>query len=425
MPSYDQIIKLSVTMDQSQSTKRASSITYDGPKETPTYAWVILAVIYIASVAAPLSQSKIPPVMPVLMEAFNLSLASTGLLMSVFAITGFLLALPAGLILQRVGLKVTGLIATGCLVIGSVLGALAATSGMLLFSRVVEGVGMGLIAVAAPAAIAMWFPPHKQGTPMGIWATWAPLGSTLMFVLAPWMADTYGWQSIWWFSAAFALLAFMLALVFLRMPSGMPTASLDTNKAAGEKLLDLKLALANRDIWFLAALFGLFNLALTAVSTYLPTFLTTLRGYTMSSAAFTASLPMIVVMLFAPLSGILSDKIGSRKALFTWPLLAIAVLLPLPFQVSSTLIPFFMILNGMIVGAVPTAAFSAAPEIMRKPELAGLGLGVISLGQSLGMFIGPILFGGLVEQVNWTAASLAMFPFMLAAFFFGRAVQVR
>ena len=60
--------------------------------------------------------------MPVLMETFNLSLTQAGMLMSVFAITGFILALPAGLIIQRLGLKISGLIATGCLVIGSVLG---------------------------------------------------------------------------------------------------------------------------------------------------------------------------------------------------------------------------------------------------------------------------------------------------------------
>ena len=413
-------------MNPSQTTQQASSTTtYNETVKTPSYAWVILAVAYIASVAAPLSQSKVPPVMPVLMEAFNLSLSSTGMLMSVFAITGFILALPAGLILQRLGLKVTSLIAMGCLVIGSVLGALATTSGMLLFSRSVEGVGMGLIAVVAQAAIAMWFPPQKQGTPMGIWATWAPLGSTLMFVLAPWMADAFGWRSIWWFSAGFAVLAFGLVLFFMRMPPGMQADPQASSKAAGAIPLDLKAALANRDIWLLAALFGLFNLVLMSISTYLPTYLATMRSYTMTSASFISSLPMMVMLVVAPLSGFLSDKTGSRKAFFTWPLLAIAVLLPLPFQVPSTIIPIVMILSGMIGGTVPTAAFAAAPEIMRKPELAGLGLGVISLGQSLGMFIGPILFGGLVEQVNWTAASLAMFPFMLAAFFFGRAVQVR
>ena len=58
------------------------------------YAWVILAVVYLASVAAPLSQSKVPPIMPVLMQAFQLNLTEAGLLMSVFAVTGLLLVAP-------------------------------------------------------------------------------------------------------------------------------------------------------------------------------------------------------------------------------------------------------------------------------------------------------------------------------------------
>jgi MFS family permease len=87
-----------------------------------------------------------------------------------------ILALPAGIILQKLGPKVAGLIAVGCLMIGSAWGALANGAGLLLASRVLEGVGMGLIAVVAPASIAMWFPREKQGTPMGIWATWVPVG---------------------------------------------------------------------------------------------------------------------------------------------------------------------------------------------------------------------------------------------------------
>ena len=39
--------------------------------EVPKYAWVILAVAFIASVAAPLNQFKVPPVMLVLMEGFQ------------------------------------------------------------------------------------------------------------------------------------------------------------------------------------------------------------------------------------------------------------------------------------------------------------------------------------------------------------------
>jgi MFS family permease len=175
-----------------QVVQPAPKGTEQSTPSVPAYAWTILVVAYIAGVAAPLNQFKVSPVMPVLMETFNISISTAGWLMSVFAVTGFLLAIPAGIILQKLGLKTTGLLAMGFLVVGSVLGAISSSAGLMMFSRVIEGVGMGLIAVVAPAAIAMWFPREKQGTPMGIWATWVPVGSIIMFILAPAMASAMG-----------------------------------------------------------------------------------------------------------------------------------------------------------------------------------------------------------------------------------------
>jgi fucose permease len=49
--------------------------------------------------------------MPVLMEAFQLNLSQAGMLMSFFALTGLILALPAGIAMQKLGAKVAGLVA--------------------------------------------------------------------------------------------------------------------------------------------------------------------------------------------------------------------------------------------------------------------------------------------------------------------------
>lgn len=51
----------------------------------------------------------------------------------------------------------------------------------------------------------------------------------------------------------------------------------------------------------------------------------------------------------------------------------------------------FLIVLGLVIGAIPTATFAAAPEIMGKPELAGIGLAVVIMCQNLGMFVGPVL----------------------------------
>lgn len=130
------------------------------------YAWVIVWVVFLASVAAPLNQFKVPPLLPVLVETFDIELGQAALLMSSFAITGVICALPAGLVLQRLGLKTTGIIALLSLIIGSGLGAVVDRAGWLMATRVLEGIGMGLISLVGPSAITLWFRREKQGLPM-------------------------------------------------------------------------------------------------------------------------------------------------------------------------------------------------------------------------------------------------------------------
>lgn len=391
----------------------------DGGTAVPRYAWVILFIVFLVSVAAPLSQNKVPPLMPVLMDALGIGLSQAGLLMSVFSITGFLLALPAGIILQKLGPKTSGIIAVGSLVLGAALGALSGSMGLLLTSRVIKGVGMGLIAVIAPAILATWFPAEKQGMPMGIWATWVPVGNLIMMVTAPRLVVAAGWQSVWWLSAGFALVALVLYGWFMRTPPGV------TEHEAEIAPLPLRQALANRDIWLLGLTFGCFNLVFMPLVTYYPTFLAEVHGYSLANASLIVSISTALVLFSAPLAGWLSDKIGSRKLLFTIPFLAFAVMMLLPFKVTGWQIIALMVVQGSIVGAVPTATFAAVPEIMGKPQLAGLGMAVIMMGQNLGMFAAPIIFGKLVESIGWAAAGYWLIPTALAGFVVGRLVKIR
>ncbi len=384
------------------------------------YAWVILAVVYLASVAAPLNQFKVPPIMPVLMQELGIDLARAGSLMSVIALVGLILALPAGILLQRIGPRASGLLALGFMAAGAALGALAGSYNNLLASRVVEGVGIGLIGVIAPATIAMWFPLARQGVPMGIWATWVPVGSVLMYNLAPALAAARGWQAVWWLGAGFALVTMLLyALLMRRPPATEPAAG------QGRPGLDLRAALANRDIWLLALAFACFNLALIGLATFYPTFLVEVRGYPLSQAAFVASIATLVVLVSAPLAGVISDRIGSRRLVVALPFLVLAVLFIFPFRVSGWQITAVMVVQGLAAGAIATATFAAAPEVMRKPQWAGLGLAVILVGQNLGQLIGPVLLGELIGRVGWVAAGYALIPICLLGFASAWLVRVR
>jgi MFS family permease len=197
----------------------APAVSMSKPAANPSaYAWVILAVVCIASVASALNQFKVPPVLPVLSQAFNISLSNAGMLMSIFSATGLILALPAAFILRRLGHKITGLIAVGAVCIGSGLGACCTTANAMLASPFIEGAGIGLITIVAPAAIAIWFPVERRGTPLGLWTTCMPVGNIIMFNLAPRLTELAGWQLVWKVGAVLSLAAFVLFWGFSRMP---------------------------------------------------------------------------------------------------------------------------------------------------------------------------------------------------------------
>jgi predicted MFS family arabinose efflux permease len=404
-----------------------TNTTATNTSSQPTrYAWVILVVVFLASVAAPLNQSKVPPLMPVMMESFQMTIGQAGWLMSVFALTGLLLSLPTGMLVQKLGLKPLGIVALLCLIAGSGLGALASHPVVLMISRVIEGCGMGLIAVVAPAAIAIWFPGDKQGVPMGIWAIWVPVGSVTVYNLAPSMATAFGWRSVWWLGAAFSLLVLLIFVIFLRQPPWLDKkTNTDDGNTAPSKPTDSLQALRNASIWYVGLGFGCFTLTTMALATYLPTFLVEERAYSLSQAAFVASLPTIMVLFSAPAAGWLSDRIGSRRMVRAIPFLVVGAMLFFPFQIVGWQIIAFMVFLGTVMGAVPTATFATAPEVMGKPELAGLGMAVVMFGQNLGMFIGPILFGGLVEKLGWVTAGNWLVPISLLGFILAWQVKDR
>lgn len=70
--------------------------------------WLIVLVVYLASVVVILNQYKVPPLMSGLMAEFGVGAAEAGWFMSVFALMGIVLALPAALLLRRFGPKASG-----------------------------------------------------------------------------------------------------------------------------------------------------------------------------------------------------------------------------------------------------------------------------------------------------------------------------
>ena len=381
-------------------------------EETPRRAWAILAVTYFASICAPLAQFKIPPLADWLFANFapvGLDGATFGMLMSSMAIIGCILAFPAAFVARKMGLKGTVIFSLVCLAVGSAMGALANSIALLLVSRLIEGIGIGLIGVAAPTCVSIWFPPRRRGLALGLWATWVPLGCVIIMNVAPAMAggnpgvSLTGYTTVFWFCAIMSIVALVLFAAVFKLPEG-ESGDMGVEGSFKDSLPYLK----NKYIWFLGIVFfTLCMCTLAIVNTYYQQFLIAQppvgMGFSNQLAGSVTSIMMAFSLFFAPLAGGLSDRLAPNKKRWIAFGAALALLIAVPFGFrggdgSIACLVIFVIIQGAAGAFVAGGCRPMAPMIMGGTAMgATMGMAVLQFCQNLGQAIGSPVFGALMD----------------------------
>jgi MFS family permease len=419
-------------------------------QQTPRKAWAILAVVYFASIMAPLVQFKIPPLATWIFATFadvGFSDASFGLLMSTMALAGTVLAFPAAFITRRIGLKDTVLLSLSCLVLGNVLGAAIASLPMLMLGRVIEGIGIGLIGVAAPACVSVWFPEKTRGLALGIWATWVPVGIIVMFNLAPVVAGMAGdpaliielediqgviltggtealtdsralglagYSTVYWSCAVLSAIAFVLFALVFKVPEG---AKGDMG-LEGTFLQSFRL-FKNRNIWLLGIIFFMFCwCTLGVVNTFHGNFI---MGppleLSQRQASSTTSIIMVIALVVSPFAGMAFDKFPLRNKKYLVVAVLSVLLLSNCFGFNadpSLAYPFMIVMlvcQGVSGGATGGVCRPFAPLLMGGGAMgAVMGMALLQFMQNLGNAVSSPLFGALLGASggNYYLCSIVM-----------------
>ena len=383
-----------------------------------TKAWAVMLAVFLASIAAAINQFKVPPVMQYLMADLGLDMVAAGWTMSIFSVAGIILAIPAAFILRRWGLKITGTAAMGCTVAGAVIGALAPSAAAMMAARMLEGTGMGLMAIIAPAAISAWFLPRERGMPMGIWATWVPVGNVIMFNLAHPLMDAFGWRSVWWFGALCAAVTLAVYAVVVTEPqeevsrSSVPAGE---GGPAPEAAGSFGRNLLNADSWLLALAFVCFAFSLLGYNTWAPAFLSESLGMAPARASMAASLMFLAGIPGNLFAGWLLNRTGQPYRLLAAAFLVSGILYAFSFRLQAALIAVpYMLVLGFVANIIPTTEFTLAPETMPLPSLAGLALAILAIGSGTGILLGPPVLGAVVTARGWPAGSVLLALVMAA-----------
>ncbi len=394
--------------------------------KTASYAWVVLIALYMATLSTTLNLFKLPPLMTTIQTAFGVDIVKAGKLMSVFSIMGFILAFPAGFIIKRFGIKITALIAVAASAIGPIIGVLAKTFAILYVGRFIEGVGMGLIMVTAPFAISVWFPLTNRALPNGLWASSVGGGNMVMLLIAPSIAVSYGWSSVWWITAGFSILSFIVFAILFRMPKqgemdaepAPAPAAQENAPSLMEDIKEIGKGMANNSFWMIGIGFGLYNLVAMALVTFYPQFLEIVRGYSLTydngvlmHASFVTALILGIPIITGPLGGYMSDRLGKRKMMILIPYILMALTFLFPFSVTGSSITLFVIVLGIVNGPLAAVQLAAVPEVAKKPQYIGTGMAVAIFCQNIGMVLSGVIFPKIQVASGWEAAGYWMIPF--------------
>ena len=382
-------------------------------KKAPKTGWAILAVVFLAGICAPANMDKVTTLAPILMEVFNIDTGLIGWVIALFYVLGFCMAFPTAGIANKFGIKTTIIFSLIVGIIGNLLGVFSTSLPVFMVSRVLEGVGMGVMGVVGVAAISPWFAPSRQGLPLGIWGMWVSVPMFVGPIIYTAIFEATGaWQPVWWFTIGLSVLALIAFVIVYRDPDFVydedeNIVSLDGDEVPELEKPSIKKALALPVVWILAIIIILDNIGFMAVQGFLTTYIYDFLGAPLGIAAALVALAAIVGAVMSPISGAISDRIRSRRIML---LVAYVCAVAYTWLVFSTtdlvLFTVVIVLMGIACGTAGAMQWAACGEAVPPAALAG-AMAVLAFMQNLGMFLGSGFFGMLVEGMggDWGMAA--------------------
>jgi predicted MFS family arabinose efflux permease len=373
-------------------------------KQRKTTAWVVVVIAFFGGLALANVQNKVPPGILAIMEYFQIDMTTAGWLTSVFAIMGMVSAIPAAFILSKIGPKKCGMISLGCAIVGSLIGVFTESLTILLISRVIEGVGVGIIAVVGPSLISMWFPPEKRGLPMGLWGSWMMVSQALLFFVGGGLTTAFGWQGLWWFCVSICVL---VAIFYQwKVDSPPPEQNYADQEVEG---LNFKEGFKSASTWLIAGAGMIFTFCCFGFATWIAPYWSETFSWDIDvankwvSIMYALEIPIVIGI------GWMLDRIKNRKMVGVIGFLLYAGILFYCFRMGDPrLIIPFIIIYPFLEGSIPTVYWTITPQTAKKPEHVGIALGIMNVGLNLGTLVGPPLTGFLVENYGWGTATIPL-----------------
>ncbi len=337
-----------------------------------------------------------PPMGTILSADLHISHFQTSLLFSAPILMIVIVAIPAGIIADKIGLKRAIGIGVIIACIGAVLRGTASTySGLLIFS-LIFGFGMGWTFANLPKLARSCSSSQQTSFVMGIingFGLLAGIGTALAITVPLIYPLTNSYQGVFYIWSVPLLVATILWWIVVREPP-CPSAEIESEQTGS--VVGLKDVLKDKTLWLLAFILLLHNIFFYTWSGWLPTYLLQ-KGASLGISGLLTSVMLWVGVPTVILVPMLFSRTNISKRLLIWvPSLIFAFLAIWILYASGLSIWIIMAVAGIINILRFNTLLSLPVEIMPK-EHAGVAGGVVVAIGYIGAVIGPSMTGQILD----------------------------
>ena len=349
----------------------------------------------------------------------------------------------AGIILDKMGIRFTGLLSASLMVLGACIKyvgitdwfqttefcawlgswwtSFPASAKVASFGFMIFGCGCEMAGTTVSKAIAKWFEGKEMALAMGMEMAIARLGVFAVMWLAPMVSG-------WFDQSVVAPVAFCTVLLIIGLLNYAIFVLMDQKFdkqliASGEKkeesseeefqIKDLGKIFSSKMFWLVALLCVLYYSAIFPFQRYAPNFLEVTLGIDAESAARLFSCFPVLAMCLTPFLGALLDFKGKGATmLMVGAVIMIACHLSfaflLPMFPSKGLALLLVVTLGVSFSLVPAALWPSVPKIIDN-RILGSAYCIIFWIQNIGLCLVPLLIGTVLDATGTYVAPMVIF----------------
>lgn len=421
--------------------------------DSPAARWTVLILVALMMFFAYMFVDVMSPLKSLVEESLGWNSGVFGTYAAseyILNVCGFLII--AGIILDKLGVRFSGILAAGLMVFGAGLKFMAvsdwfqATSfcgwldswwvempgsaKMASLGFMIFGCGCEMEGTNVSKILAKWFKGKEMALAMGLEMAIARLGVFAVMWIAPIISAQFGGSILApvGFCGALLMIGLINFIVFgvmdRKFDSQLIAAGLATEEKSPEDefhISDLKAIFTSKMFWIVSLLCVLYYSAIFPFQRYATNFLEETLLIDAASAAKLFSCFPILAMVMTPVLGIFLDRVGKGASmLMAGSIIMIVCHLSFAFLLPVLPQKWFALLLIVVLGVsfslVPAALWPSVPKIIDE-KILGSAYCLIFWVQNIGLCLVPVLIGSLRESTgNYFVPMLVFSCFGVLAF---------